>query len=96
MKCQHTLDQLLVLVQLLQIIGGHGIGSKMLSAIDILSPSVFVSYSDARILHTMLITEDADAHVGARDGRQANGSGETLVTLRVIVLEADLKLDCLL
>jgi hypothetical protein len=45
---------------------------------------------------TVLVTEDADAHVGAGNGREADGSRETLVTLRVIVLETDLKLDCLL
>lgn len=34
-----------------------------------------------------------DAHVGAGDGRKLNGARETLVTLRVIVLEADLEFD---
>lgn len=34
-----------------------------------------------------------DGHVGAGDGRQADGARETLVTLGVIVLEADLELD---
>lgn len=34
-----------------------------------------------------------DAHVGAGNGRQLDGARETLVTLRVIVLEADLELD---
>lgn len=36
-----------------------------------------------------------DGHVGAGDGRQADGARETLVTLGVIVLEADLELDSL-
>ena len=34
-----------------------------------------------------------DAHVGAGDRGQTDGAGETLVTLRVIVLQADLKLN---
>lgn len=34
-----------------------------------------------------------DAHVGARDGRQLDSARETLVTLGVIVLQTDLKLN---
>jgi len=34
-----------------------------------------------------------DGHVWARDNWETDGSGETLVTLRIIVLEADLELD---
>ena len=34
-----------------------------------------------------------DAHTRAGDDGKANSSGETLVTLRIIVLEADLELD---
>lgn len=34
-----------------------------------------------------------DAHVGARNRGQLDGAGETLVTLRIIVLESDLELD---
>lgn len=34
-----------------------------------------------------------DAHARTRNGWQFDGSGETLVTLRIIVLEADLELD---
>jgi len=34
-----------------------------------------------------------DGHVGAGDRGQLDGAGETLVTLGVIVLEADLELD---
>lgn len=32
-------------------------------------------------------------HVGAGNGGELDGSGETLVTLGVVVLEADLELD---
>jgi hypothetical protein len=70
------LDELLVLVELLQVVGGHGVNTAVLRTIDI-----------------ELVTEDADRHVGARDGGQLDSAGETLVTLRVIVLQADLKLD---
>ena len=34
-----------------------------------------------------------DAHSGAGNGGKLDGSGETLVTLGVVVLQADLKLD---
>jgi hypothetical protein len=70
------LDELLVLVELLQVISGHGIDTTVLGTINI-----------------VLVTENADGHVGAGDGRQADGARETLVTLRVIVLQADLKLN---
>jgi hypothetical protein len=36
-----------------------------------------------------------DAHAGARNCGQLDGARETLVTLRVIVLQADLKFDSL-
>jgi hypothetical protein len=38
-------------------------------------------------------TENADAELGAGDVRQLDGAGEALVLLRVVVLQADLKLD---
>lgn len=34
-----------------------------------------------------------DGHTRARDGWQLDGTRETLVTLRIIVLEADLEFD---
>lgn len=72
------LDELLVLVQLLQVVGGHGVNTAVLGTIDI-----------------VLVTQNADGHVGAGHGGQLDGARETLVTLRVIVLEADLELDSL-
>ena len=44
-------------------------------------------------VNVVLVTENADSHAGARDTGQLDGAGETLVTLGVIVLEADLELD---
>lgn len=70
------LDELLVLVELLQVVGRHGIDTAVFGTVEI-----------------VLVTQDADAHVGAGNGGQLDGAGETLVTLRVIVLEADLELD---
>ena len=67
------LDQLLVLVELLQVVGGHGVDAAVLGTVDI-----------------VLVTKNADAHVGTRDRGQADGARETLVTLGVIVLEANL------
>lgn len=70
------LDELLVLVQLLQVVGRHGVDTAVLGTVDI-----------------VLVTQDANGHVGTRHGGQLDGARETLVTLRVIVLEADLELD---
>ena len=67
------LDQLLVLVELLQVVGGHGVDAAVLGTVDI-----------------VLVTKNADAHVGTRNRRQTDGARETLVTLGVIVLEANL------
>jgi hypothetical protein len=71
-----TLDKLLVLVQLLQVVAGHGVDTVVLGAIDI-----------------VLVTEDTDGHARAGDGRETDGSRETLVTLGIVVLQADLELD---
>ena len=43
-------------------------------------------------IDVMLISKNTDGHVGARHFGQLDSAGETLVTLRVIVLEADLEL----
>lgn len=43
----------------------------------------------------VLVSEDADAHIGARHAGQLDSAGETLVTLGIIVLQANLKLDSL-
>lgn len=54
------LDELLVLVELLQVVGAHGVDTAVLGTIDI-----------------VLVTEDADAHVGAGNGGKADSAGET-------------------
>lgn len=88
------LDQLLVLVELLQIVRRHGINTTVLGTINI----VLVT-ENAIILSaptTSLASQGVcvpDGHVGAGDDRETDGSGETLVTLGIIVLEADLELD---
>lgn len=43
----------------------------------------------------VLVTQDADGHVGAGHGGQLDSAGETLVTLGIVVLQADLELDSL-
>ena len=70
------LNELLVLVQLLQVLRGHGVDAEVLGTIDI-----------------MLVAENTDAHSRAGNGGQLDGAGETLVTLGIIVLQADLELD---
>lgn len=47
----------------------------------------------ARLPLLFYIVVVPDAHVRTGDDRQTDGSGETLVTLGVIVLETDLELD---
>lgn len=44
-----------------------------------------------RTVDIVLVTQNADAHVGAGDGGQLDSAGETLVTLGVIVLQTDLE-----
>jgi hypothetical protein len=90
------LDQLLVLVELSQILSGHGINTEVLGTIDIVlvtenavvvrQPSCFLSsLSSFQIV--------PDGHVGAGDLGELDGTRETLVTLGVVVLESDLELD---
>jgi len=69
-------DQLLVLVELLQVVGAHGIDAVVLGTIDV-----------------VLVTEDADGHAWTWDLWELDGSGETLVTLGVIVLQAYLEFN---
>jgi hypothetical protein len=47
------------------------------------------------LLKAYPVVDVPDGHVGSRDDRKTDGSGETLVTLGIIVLEADLEFDCL-
>lgn len=91
------LDELLVLVELLQVIRGHGIDTKVLGTIDIvLVTENAVNPYVSRLFVVSFFASNSvvpDGHVGARDTGELDGSRETLVTLRVIVLETDLELD---
>lgn len=114
------LDELLVLVQLLQVIGGHGIDAVVLGTVkivlvtkntviravstvaptSIISPPVIgharkLTFSDVKPvrLGRMARSNAPDAHARAGHGRQLDGARETLVTLGVIVLQTDLKLN---
>jgi hypothetical protein len=70
------LDELLVLVEFLKVVRGHGVDAVVFGAVDV-----------------VLVTENADAHAGTGDGGEFDGARETLVTLGIIVLEADLEFD---
>ena len=95
------LDQLLVLVELLQIIRGHGINATVLSTINIvLITENAINSNQPKLFHIfhimplcIRVVNIPDAHSWARDNWESDGSAETLVTLRIIVLEADLELD---
>jgi hypothetical protein len=89
-KMAHTL------VQLLEIIGGHGVNTTVLGTIDIVLVTKNAISSSVSKTHCCMFDVDVpDAHTGAGDNRQADGSRETLITLRIIILEADLELDSL-
>jgi hypothetical protein len=92
------LDQFLVLVELLQIVRGHSIDTTVLSTINIVLITENAFNSNQPKPSTLcpscvLIGNIPDAHSWARDDWETNGSTETLVTLGIIVLEADLKFD---
>lgn len=90
------LDELLVLVELLQVISGHGVNTTVLGTIDIvLVTENAVNLLASNSLGSVDSSAVPDGHVGSGDGGQADGARETLVTLRVIVLQADLKLNSL-
>ena len=46
-----------------------------------------------RAIEIVLVAEDAEGHVGAGYGGEFDGAAETLVTLGIVVLEADLEFD---
>jgi hypothetical protein len=102
------LDELLVLVQLLQVVCGHGIDAEVLRSIQIVLVTEDAIYESdhlsARLtnfqMHHCTIgkprqnREDVpDRHARTRNARQLDGAGETFVTLRIIVLQANLELD---
>lgn len=91
------LDQLLVLVKLLQIVRRHSVDSTVLGTIDIMLVTENAVFQSAQVLRRdspyVPIVNVPDAHVGAGNDWQTDGSGETLVTLGIIVLEADLEFD---
>jgi hypothetical protein len=57
------------------------------------SSLISIPLSLSLLLQISRLSGVPDAHAGTRNRGQLDGSGETLVTLRVIVLEADLELD---
>ena len=88
------LDELLVLVQLLQVIRAHSVNTTVLSTINIMLVTENAIINQPRSSNISFVFADVpDAHAGAGNDREADGSGETLVTLRIIVLEADLEFD---
>ena len=46
-----------------------------------------------RTIDVVLVTQDAEGHARTWDGGKLDSAAETLVTLGVVVLQADLKLD---
>jgi hypothetical protein len=88
------LNQLLVLVELLQIVRRHGIDTSVLSTIDIVLITENAIYPSVHCPSlAFVIVNVPDAHSRAGDDGETDGSGETLVTLGIIVLEADLEFD---
>ncbi len=90
------LDQLLVLVELLQIVRRHGVNTAVLGTIDIMlvTEDAIPLISPDSLSYIFLVwVAIPDGHARAGNDRQTNGSGETLITLGIVVLEADLKFD---
>ena len=46
-----------------------------------------------RAIEIVLVAEDAEGHIGSGNGGEFDGAAETLVTLGIVVLEADLEFD---
>jgi hypothetical protein len=67
----------------------------VLGTIDIMLVTKNAITQSAQVLPPFVIffADVPDAHVGAGNDRETDGSGETLITLRIIVLEADLEFD---
>lgn len=72
------LDELLVLVELLQVLNSHE-GELLVELLGTVN------------VHG--VGENAELHTGTGDMGELDGTGETLVTLGVVVLEADLELN---
>jgi hypothetical protein len=88
------LNQLLVLVELLQIVRRHGIDTGVLGTIDIMLVTENTIQPSVHCPSLVCVIVDVpDAHSRAGDDGETDGSGETLVTLGIIVLEADLEFD---
>jgi hypothetical protein len=88
------LDQLLVLVELLEIVGGHGVDTVVLSSVDVvLVTEDAAQRSVSEWKERFQVGGVPNTHARAGDDRELDGSGETLVALRIVVLEADLKFD---
>ena len=94
---RQLLDQLLVLVELLQIVGRHRVDAVVLGSIDVMLISEnAIGRSATNFPHGPSEACERNApnvHARARDLGQLDRARETLVTLRVIVLEPDLELD---
>lgn len=100
------LDELLVLVQLTEVLSGHAVDAVVLSTVKVvlvtkntisdrqlfIPPLVGLSRHVSHLIEASR-SNAPDAHVGTRDRGQLDGAGETLVTLGVVVLQTDLKLD---
>ncbi len=89
------LNKLLVLVELLQVISGHGVNTTVLGTIDIVLVTedaicALVVAPMCKFASRVIVP---DGHVWTWDLWKTDGSRETLVTLWVVVLETNLELD---
>ena len=60
--------------------------------LQVINRHVFQS-NHLRTVDIVLVRKNADRHTRTRDIRELDGARETLVTLRVVVLETNLELD---
>lgn len=68
------LDQLLVLVELLQIVGRHGINTAVLGTIDIMLVTKNAAQISAPPPQSSVLVDVPDGHVWSGDNRKAYGS----------------------
>ena len=93
-------DELFVLVEFLEVVGGHGVDAVVLGAVDVVlvtKDTVGKVWLDMMAAASSVMWKvrcnSPDAHARPRHLWQLDGTGETLVALRIIVLEADLEFD---
>jgi hypothetical protein len=81
---RQLLDEFLVFVQLLQILGGKSVDSKVFSTIDVVLVTENTTYVNIG-KSVMLLLDLPDVHSRTWDGRQSHGARETFIALGIVL-----------